>query len=72
MMPKKWRGTLLYLGILAASVGVVGVRMLPVAGAGTSVVSGVPSGSPSSPLGSLPKCCVLHLRAPGVQLRAAH
>ena len=30
MMPKKWRGTLLYLGILAASVGVVGVRMLPV------------------------------------------
>lgn len=52
MMPKKWRGTLLYLGILAASVGVVGVRMLPVAGAGTSVVSGVPSGSPSSPKAS--------------------
>ena len=48
MMPKKWRGTLLYLGILAASVGVVGVRMLPGAGTGTSVVSSVPSGSPTS------------------------
>jgi uncharacterized protein with FMN-binding domain len=48
MMPKKCRGTLLYLGILGASVGVVGVRTLPVASAGPSVVSSVPSGSQTS------------------------
>ena len=46
MMPKKWRGTLLYLGILGASVGVVGVRTLPVA-SGASLVSTVPSPAPA-------------------------
>jgi len=73
MMPKKWRGTLLYLGILGASVGVLGMRTLPAASAGTPVVSSapsVPSGSATSPkVSTIPSGAPVRVTGQTIQTR---